>query len=73
MFICLYIAGEPEVTGTTQFTDLKQAWYKPAVLWAYRNNIVGGTLKDGVAYLDPRGSATRAQVATILQRFCEKH
>ena len=133
------LEGSPEVGGRVPFTDLKQAWYKPAVLWAYRNNIVGGTsetrfspngavtreqmatilfrysefmgygtekiadigsfpdvskvhdwaksalswavaeglvggvAKNGKSYLDPRGSATRAQVATILQRFCEKH
>ena len=134
------LEGTPAVSGTTPFTDLTANWYKPAILWAYQNNVVAGTspttfdperpvtreqiaviltqymfhvLKmnrtwtpadlstfpdganvsswakeamqdavalglingtkapDGVVYLDPQGSATRQQVATILRNFCQ--
>ena len=134
------LEGTPAVSGTTPFTDLTANWYKPAILWAYQNNVVAGTspttfdperpvtreqiaviltqymfhvLKmertwtpadlstfpdgaqvsgwakeamqdavalglingskapDGVVYLDPQGSATRQQVATILMNFCQ--
>ena len=134
------LEGTPAVSGTTPFTDLTANWYKPAILWAYQNNVVAGTspitfapdqpvtreqiaviltqymfhvLKmertwtpadlstfpdganvsswakeamqdavalglingtkapDGLVYLDPQGSATRQQVATILMQFCK--
>ena len=134
------LEGTPAVSGTTPFTDLTANWYKPAILWAYQNNVVAGkspttfdpeepvtreqiaviltqymfnVLKmertwtpadlstfpdgaqvsswakeamqdavalglingtkasDGVVYLDPQGSATRQQVATILMNFCQ--
>ena len=134
------LEGTPAVSGMTPFTDLTANWYKPAILWAYQNNVVAGTspttfapdqpvtreqiaviltqymfhvLKmertwtpadlstfpdganvsgwakeamqdavalglingskapDGKVYLDPQGSATRQQVATILMNFCQ--
>lgn len=33
--------------------------------------LISGTLRGGQAYLDPQGSATREQVATILMQFCK--
>ena len=134
------LEGTPAVSGTTPFTDLTANWYKPAILWAYQNNVVAGTspttfapdqpvtreqiaviltqymfhvlkmertwtpadlstfpdgaqvsswakeamqdavalglingskASDGKVYLDPQGSATRQQVATILMNFCQ--
>ena len=134
------LEGTPAVSGTTPFADLTANWYKPAILWAYQNNVVAGTspttfapdqpvtreqiaviltqymfhvlkmertwtpadlskfpdgaqvsswakeamqdavalglingtkASDGVVYLDPQGSATRQQVATILMNFCQ--
>ena len=134
------LEGTPAVSGTTPFTDLTANWYKPAILWAYQNNVVAGTspttfapdqpvtreqiaviltqymfhvlkmertwtpadlstfpdgaqvsswakeamqdavalglingtkASDGLVYLDPRGSAARQQVATILMNFCQ--
>ena len=134
------LEGTPAVSGMTPFTDLTANWYKPAILWAYQNNVVAGTspttfapdqpvtreqiaviltqymfhvLKmertwtpadlstfpdgaqvsgwakeavqdavalglingtkapDGLVYIDPQGSATRQQVATILMNFCQ--
>ena len=134
------LEGTPAVSGTTPFTDLTANWYKPAILWAYQNNVVAGTspttfapdqpvtreqiaviltqymfhvlkmertwtpadlstfpdgaqvsgwakeamqdavalglingtkASDGLVYIDPQGSATRQQVATILMNFCQ--
>ena len=134
------LEGTPAVSGTTPVTDLTANWYKPAILWAYQNNVVAGTspttfdpdqpvtreqiaviltqymfhvlkmnrtwtpadlsafpdganvsrwakeamqdavalglingtkASDGLVYLDPQGSATRQQVATILMNFCQ--
>ena len=44
---------------------------KPAMNWAIENHILTGIGINGVNYLQPRESATRAQVAAILQRFAE--
>ncbi len=43
-------------------------WAKDAIKWASDRNIINGT--SAVA-LSPKNPATRAQVATILMRFCE--
>ena len=36
---------------------------------AVRAGIVNGVDEDGVSYLQPQGTATRAQAAAIIQRF----
>ena len=41
------------------------AYATDALSWCVANGIVNGTLEHGTAYLDPQGSATRAQVATV--------
>ena len=50
------------------FTDASavSGWAKDAVIWALENGIIEG-VGDGM--LKPQASATRAQVAAILQRF----
>ncbi|MDD3347211.1 S-layer homology domain-containing protein [Oscillibacter sp.] len=52
------------------FTDAAQvsAYAQEALAWANAAGLVGGT---GKTTLTPQGNATRAQVAVILQRFCE--
>ena len=50
------------------FTDVS-AYTSPYVAWLYTNGITNGT---SATTLTPKGSATRAQVAVILTRFCEK-
>ena len=45
---------------------------RDAFAWANAEELITGTSENGVTVLAPRASATRAQVATILQRFCEK-
>ena len=47
-----------------------QSWAKDAFVWAVDRGIIGGNMIGGVAHLDPAGKATRAQVATMLMRFC---
>ena len=37
--------------------------------WAIRAGIINGVDVDGVSYLQPLGTATRAQAAAIIQRF----
>lgn len=44
-------------------------WSKDAVCWAVFNQVIQGSAVNGAQYLMPTGSATRAQVATILMRF----
>ena len=45
------------------------AYATDALSWCVANGIVNGTLEHGTAYLDPQGSATRAQVATLMSRY----
>lgn len=69
----LYRYAKPEKAegGLNQFADAGSVsdWAKEAMEWAVANSIVTG--KSG-ARLDPQGTATRAEVATIIQRFAEK-
>lgn len=60
--------GEPAVIADVPFTDLKQAWYKDAVAWAYANGIVNGLTKTEFG---PAAYVTREQIATILYRYAE--
>ena len=47
------------------------AWAGDALAWAVGEGLVNGSRVNGKDYLRPQGSATRAQVATILMRFLE--
>ena len=60
------LEGTPAVSGTTPFTDLTANWYKPAILWAYQNNVVAGT---SPITFDPEGPVTREQIAVILTQY----
>ena len=60
------LEGTPAVSGTTPFTDLTANWYKPAILWAYQNNVVAG--KSPTTF-DPDGPVTREQIAVILTQY----
>ena len=69
----LYRYAKAGKTGgdLSKFTDAASVtdWAQEAMTWAVSKGILTG--KDG-ARLDPQGTATRAEVATILQRFVEK-
>ena len=60
------LEGTPAVSGMTPFTDLTANWYKPAILWAYQNNVVAGT---SPTTFDPEGPVTREQIAVILTQY----
>ena len=60
------LEGTPAVSGTTPFTDLTANWYKPAILWAYQNNVVAGTSSTT---FDPERPVTREQIAVILTQY----
>ena len=64
------LEGQPAVTGSSKFSDVKgDEWYAKAVIWASNNGVVSGydTGKFGVE--DP---VTREQIASILYRYAEK-
>ena len=54
----------------SQFTDGSQTsdWARDAVMWAVGSGLLAG---KGGGLLDPKGTATRAEVAAILMRFVE--
>lgn len=56
----------------SQFTDRGkiQAYALEAMSWANAEGLITG---KGKGVLDPGGPATRAQVAAILQRFCQRN
>ncbi|MGM9639994.1 MAG: S8 family serine peptidase [Faecousia sp.] len=63
------LAGEPEVTGTTAFTDLKAGeYYCAAVLWAVQNGITEGMDETHFA---PNKAVTREQMVTFLYRYAK--
>ena len=63
-------AGSPSVSGRmTGFVDADQisGYAEDAILWATKAGIIGG---KGNGQLDPKGYATRAEVAAMLMRNC---
>ena len=63
-----YAKGTAVEAKTSSFTDAGDVsdWAKEAMDWAVSQGLIIG--KDGNR-LDPAGTATRAEVATILMRF----
>ena len=63
-----YLGVDAEEGDVSAFTDADaiQDYAKAAMSWAAKNELLKGDTKGAV---DPRGNATRAQVATILERF----
>ena len=63
-------AGSPAVSGNlTGFPDTAKvsSYAKDAMTWAVANKLITGDS----GYLAPQNNATRAQVATIMMRFCQ--
>ena len=61
------LAGEPEVSGTSSFTDVVSgSWYEDAVIWAEQNGIAEGydTGEFGVG-----DAVTREQIAGFFCRY----
>ncbi|MBR6514102.1 MAG: S-layer homology domain-containing protein [Clostridia bacterium] len=46
-----------------------QSWATDSVSWAVDAGIIGGVAKDGVNYLQPNGTATRAQATVMFKAF----
>ena len=52
--------------------DKVGSWATEALAWANAEGLINGAQgTDGVIRLDPKGNATREQVATILMRYCK--
>ena len=68
--IFFLLAGSPEVTEDSPFTDVKNgpgtAWYYSAVLWAHQNGIVAG-YGDGTYH--PGDPVTREQLAVMFYNY----
>ena len=63
-------AGSPATDTGLNFSDAAQinGYASKAVSWAVENGIISG--RD-TGELDPQGNATRAEVASMLMRFCK--
>jgi outer membrane biosynthesis protein TonB len=66
-----------DVNVSSDLAGLKNAentsdWALDGVKWAVGAGLISGVEKNGVKDLQPQGNASRAQMAAILQRFCEK-
>ncbi len=46
-------------------------WAGEALAWANANGYISGVAEGGTVYLRPKNDATRAQVASILMRYCK--
>ncbi len=67
-----YMKGDTSVpVAEFDFSDIDKvsSWAKDAVEWAVSNGIISGS--NGA--LLPAKSATRAEIATIVMRFCKKY
>ena len=63
------MAGSPDVTGTSTFTDLRKgAYYEKAVIWAAENDIAQGYNKATFA---PDQTVSRQQMAAFLYRYAK--
>ncbi len=59
-------AGEPAVSGSNPFTDVKSTdYYYSAVLWAVENNVTNGL---SATTFGPARTCTRGQIVTFLYR-----
>ena len=65
-----YDVSAGEQTNILSYTDTPEIseYAIPAMQWACGAGVIQGMTEST---LDPQGSATRAQVAAMLQRFCE--
>lgn len=64
---------EISATGDlSKFEDIPEGdyWAKDALSWAYGVGLLGGT--SGTT-MDPTGQASRAQIAVIMMRFCQRY
>ena len=63
-----------DITGSEDlsvFPDVNavQNWAKTPLEWAVAAGLISGTAKEGKTYLDPNGTATRAQATVMFKGF----
>ena len=60
--------GAPKQSGALSYADARQvsSWAISSLLWAKNEGIIGG--KPG-NLVDPKGTATRAEIATIFSNY----
>jgi hypothetical protein len=68
MFSCRLDPGTSGERGGYADAPAVSAWAQTPVKWANGEKLITGRTADTLA---PGGSATRAEVATILQRFAQ--
>lgn len=61
------VSGKADISAFADAGDISD-WAIDSICWAKKTEILSGTSKTT---LSPRSTATRAQVAAILMRFCE--
>ncbi len=66
-----------QTTGRASLTSFPDAakvsnYAKDAMGWAVAEGLINGKASGPVSYLQPQGSATRAECATILMRLCKR-
>ena len=55
----------------SRFTDISEdSWVRDALAWAFAEGLLTGT---GGTTMAPTGEASRAQIAVIMMRFCERY
>ncbi|MBQ3901356.1 MAG: S-layer homology domain-containing protein, partial [Clostridia bacterium] len=62
------VSGAADITKFPDGSKVSK-YARPAMSWAVADGLISGTKIGGADYLDPKGNATRAQVATILMRY----
>ena len=71
VMIWRYAGEEQAAADLSVFVDADSVsdWAVAAMAWAVENGIIKG---DDLGQLNPAANATRAEIAAILMRFCEK-
>ena len=62
------VSGKADISAYPDVAKV-QDWAKDPIEWAVNAGIINGVAKDGVNYLDPNGTATRAQAAVMFMGF----
>ncbi len=62
------LAGSPEASENSKFSDLTQDWYKKPIAWAAANGVLNGT---GDTTFSPDDVITREQIAAIFYRYAK--
>jgi len=61
------VGGQTSLTGYSDAASVS-GWAEDAMQWAVSAGVITG---KGGGILDPKGNATRSEIATIMMRYCE--